>query len=323
MTEDALFDVASLTKVLATAPSVMILIERGLIELDSPVAAYLPDFAQQGKEAITVRHLMTHTSGLRAGLVGARDLTSYSRAVQLACEEAPQAVPGKAFRYSDINYILLGEIVARVGKQPLNEFAEEKIYRPLRMTNTFFLPLKGRVIPIRRIVPTEVEGGIPVRGVVHDPTSRKMGGVAGHAGLFTTVSDTARFARMMLNEGELEGVRIMKAETVRLMTQVQSPRDVQARRGLGWDIDSDYSRPRGSLFPIGSYGHTGFTGTCLWIDPSSRSFWIFYSNRVHPTRDGSIAALQRRLATLSAEAIPDFDFRKLQESLPANHSTAK
>ncbi|MGW8258384.1 MAG: serine hydrolase, partial [Thermoguttaceae bacterium] len=214
--------------------------------------------------------------------------------------------PGTAFKYSDINFILLGEITRRVAKMPLNVFVEREIFCPLKMNDTCYLPPQEK---LARIAPTEAIGGqAPLRGVVHDPTARKMGGVAGHAGLFTTAADLARYARMMLNLGKLDGVRIFKPETVKLMTSVQSPPEVQARRGLGWDIDSPYNGPRGKIFPRGSYGHTGFTGGSLWIDPFSKTFVIFLSNRVHPDGKGNVLALRRKLGTLAAEAVMDFDF---------------
>jgi CubicO group peptidase (beta-lactamase class C family) len=165
------------------------------------------------------------------------------------------------------------------------------------------------------MAPTEKVGSQVLRGEVHDPTAQRMGGVAGHAGVFTTTADVARFARMILNKGQIDGVHFLKPETVELMTSVQSPKSVTARRGLGWDIDSGYSRPRGDIFPIGSYGHTGFTGVCLWIDPFSHSFWMLFSNRVHPNRSANILPLQRKLGTLAAQAITDFDFSKVAGAL--------
>lgn len=312
MTEETIFDLASLTKVLATTPSVMILVERGRVDLSAAVTNYIPEFERNGKESITVRHLLTHTSGLRSGLGLPLGFTNYDAGIRLACSETPTPGVGVVFRYSDINFIVLGEIVHRVSGKPLNQFAKEEIFAPLKMTNTMFLPPKA-LRP--QIAPTEVIGNESLRGEVHDPTSRRMGGVAGHAGLFSTVADAARFARMILNGGELDGARILKKETVDLMASVQSPTAIAARRGLGWDIDSGYSR-RGNVFPLGSYGHTGFTGTCLWIDPFSKTFYILFSNRVHPTRDTNIAALQRSVATLSAEAISDFDFEHVIGALP-------
>ncbi|MFO1498669.1 MAG: serine hydrolase domain-containing protein [Verrucomicrobiota bacterium] len=313
MTEDTIFDAASLTKVLATAPCVMLLWERGKVMLDEPVATYIPEFKARGKEGITVRHLLTHTSGLNAGLGRNPDWLGYEKAISLACAEKPTHPPGGIFRYSDINYIVLGEIVQRVGGSRLNEFARREIFKPLGMKDTTYLPDASQ---IERIAPTEQIGSEVLRGKVHDPTAQRMGGVAGHAGVFTTVADVARFARMFLNEGTLEDVHLFKPDTVRLMTSVQSPPTVPARRGLGWDIDSDYSRPRGSVFPLGSYGHTGFTGVCLWVDPFSHSFWMLFSNRVHPDRSGNVLPLQRTLANLGAEAITDFDFTHVVGALP-------
>jgi CubicO group peptidase (beta-lactamase class C family) len=297
LTEDTIFDAASLTKVMATAPSIMILTERGLIDIDAPVQKYIEEFRRDGKDGITVRHLLTHTSGLRSGLH--RQPDGPATAIQIACTEVVTNTPGTFFRYSDINFILLGEIVQRVSRKPLHQFVSEEIFRPLGMRDTRYWPL-GTDRP--RIAPTQYDGTNLLRGVVHDPTARHMGGVAGHAGLFTTAGDLARFARMLLNKGELEGVRILRSETVTAMTSVQSPATISALRGFGWDIDSEYSR-RGSIFAFGSYGHTGFTGTSIWIDPFSNTFLILLTNRVHPDGKGDIRSLQRTLATLAAEAV--------------------
>jgi CubicO group peptidase (beta-lactamase class C family) len=313
MTEDTIFDAASLTKVLATAPAILILKEEGKIELDAPAARYLPEFEAHGKGTITIRHLLTHTSGLNSGLSRDPDWTGYNKAIALACAENPSHPPGSIFRYSDINFIVLGEIVQRVSESKLNEFAARRIFEPLKMMDTGYLPPASK---LSRIAPTERVGNEVLRGKVHDPTAQRMGGVAGHAGVFTTTADVARFLRMFLQEGELDGVRVLKPQTVRLMTSVQSPGAVPARRGLGWDIDSDYSRPRGNVFPVGSYGHTGFTGVCLWVDPFSKTFWMFFANRVHPDRSGNVLPLQRTLATLAAEAVTDFDFSHVVGALP-------
>ncbi len=304
MTEDTIFDAASVTKVVACTPAIMLLIERGEVKLDERVQTYIPEFKGDGKEEITVRQLLTHTSGLRGDIETRTDWHGQQAAIEKACEEKLLSPPGKAFRYSDINFFLLGEIVQRVSKTPLEEFVAREIYQPLKMDDTGYLPSESK---LRRIAPTEVVDGKPWRGVVHDPTARHMGGVAGHAGLFLTAADLARYCRMMLNEGELDGVRIFKPETVRLMTSVQAPQDLP-RRGLGWDIGSGYSGPRGRIFPLGSYGHTGWTGPSIWIDPFSKTFLIFLSNRNHPTEEGNVIPLRARLGTLAAEAIPDFNF---------------
>ncbi len=238
MTEDTIFDAASLTKVIATTPAVMLLVERGKINLDAPVQTYLPEFAGQGKKSVTVRELLTHTSGLPPDIETKSNWHGQAAAIQKACAEKLQSQPGTIFRYSDINLFLLGEIVQRVSGTPLEIFAQREIYRPLKMRDTGFLPPKRK---ISRIAPTEVVNGKPWRGVVHDPTARKMGGVAGHAGVFTTASDLACYARMLLNLGKLNGVRIFKSETVKLMTSVQTPPGMSAKRGLGWYIDTAYS----------------------------------------------------------------------------------
>jgi CubicO group peptidase (beta-lactamase class C family) len=297
MTEDTIFDAASLTKVVATTPAIMLLMERGQLEVDAPVQKYIEEFRRDGKDGITVRHLLTHTSGLRSGLSPRPD--GARSAIAMACKETVTNAPGSHFLYSDINFILLGEIVQRVSGRPLEQFAADEIYRPLKMKDTRYLPWR---VDRPRIAPTERDGTNWLRGVVHDPTARRMEGVAGHAGLFTTAADLSRFARMMLNYGELDGVRILHPATVAAMTAIQSPALLEAKRGFGWDIDTGYSR-RGAAFSLGSYGHTGFTGTALWIDPFSKTFWILLTNRVHPDGKSSIITLQKMFSTLVAEAV--------------------
>ncbi len=300
MTEDTIFDAASLTKVVACTPAIMLLVQRGQVDLDATVQTYIPEFTGDGKEKITVRQLMLHISGLRGDIETKSDWRGQQTAIQKAAEEKLTTPPGTAFKYSDINFFLLGEIVQRVSKMPLEKFVAKEIYGPLKMADSGYLPPKSKW---SRVAPTEVVNGVPYRGVVHDPTARHMGGVAGHAGLFFTAADLARYARMLVNGGTLNGVQIFKPETVRLMTTIQTPAGISGRRGLGWDIDSGYSGPRGKIFPVGSYGHTGWTGTSLWIDPTSKTFVIFLSNRNHPTEDGNVGALRGRLGTLAAEAI--------------------
>lgn len=319
MTEDTIFDAASLTKVVATTPAVMLLVERGAIALEAPVKNYIPEFVGGGKDEITIRHLMTHTSGLRPGIETRSGWTGQAAAIQKACEEKVQTPPGTSFRYSDINFIVLGEVVQRAGKKPLERFVQDEIYGPLKMVDTGYLPPKSK---LSRIAPTEVVDGVPLRGVVHDPTARKMGGVAGHAGLFTTAADLARYSRMYLNGGALDGRRIFKETTVRLMTNVQTQEGV-VRRGLGWDIDSGYSGPRGKVLPVGSFGHTGWTGTSIWIDPFSKSFVLFLSNRNHPDESGSVLGVRSKLGTLAAEAVRDYNFAYVPGALVASTNTAE
>ena len=298
MTVDTMFDAASLTKVIATTPSVMKLFEQGKIRLNDPVTKYLPEF-QGGHSDITIRNLMTHFSGLRPDLDLEPPWSGYETGIQRALIDKPAGPPGVRFVYSDINFILMGEIVRRLSGKTLPEFARENVFDPLGMRETTFLPSTA-LRP--RIAPTELDKttGQPLRGVVHDDTSRYMGGVAGHAGLFTTADDLAKFAQMMIDGGESDGTRLFAASTIEKFTAPQSPADQPILRGLGWDIDSPFSSNRGDLFPIGSYGHTGFTGTSLWIDPTSRSYVILLANSVHPHRGKSLTSLRARIATIAA-----------------------
>ncbi len=297
MTEDTIFDAASLTKVVAGTSAVMKLVEQGRIELGAPANQYWPEFRGEGKEAITIRELLTHTSGLRPDLSLALPWNGTAKALELICAQTLPDAPGTKFRYSDINFEVLGIVVERVSGKRLDAFCATEIFAPLGMHDTMFLPPGSLHL---RIAPTE--RGV-ARGVVHDPTARRMDGVAGHAGLFTTAGDLARYARMILHGGELDGVRIFKKETVDLMTSVQSPPQIEVKRGLGWDIDSPFAGQRGEVFPIGGYGHTGWTGGSLWIDPGSETLVIFLSNRNHPTEKGDVRALRKTLGTLAAEAV--------------------
>ena len=299
MSEDTIFDAASLTKVIATTASVMKLFEQGKVRLNGRVTDYLPEF-QGGKSDITVRDLMTHFSGLRPDLDLEPAWSGYGTGVRMAMADKPRTPPGERFVYSDINFILMGEIVRVVSGRPLNEYAEEEIFRPLGMSETRFLPPPGWR---ERIAPTERENGTALRGVVHDPTARMMGGVAGHAGLFTTADDLAKFAEMMLNLGEYHGVRLFSPLTVRKFTEPNTRPHQPVLRGLGWDIDSPFSSNRGELFPLGSYGHTGFTGTSIWIDPSTRTYVILLSNSVHPLRRPPLNGLRGEVATIVAAAL--------------------
>ena len=312
MTADTIFDLASLTKVVATTTSVMILLEEGKIRLTDRVSTFIPGFERYGKQEITIRHLMTHVSGLRPD-VDLGDMWSGSdKAIELAIEEVPTAVPGERFVYSDINYFLLGDIVRRVSGEPLDRFAHDRIFAPLGMKDTMFLPpaaLRGRIAPTESCTPLgwpcEGSGMAMLRGVVHDPTARRMGGVAGHAGLFSTAADLAIFCRMLLDGGVYHGTRILSPLAVAKMTTAATdPRD-RSVRGLGWDIDSAYSSNRGELLPVGSFGHTGFTGTSLWIDPTTGMFVVFLSNRVHPDGKGDVTPLRARVATVAASSMDD------------------
>ena len=270
MTLDTIFDLASLTKVVATTTSVMQLVEAGRVRLTDRVGTFIPEFSRYGKEDVTVRHLLTHMSGLRPDLDLPDEFDGYDEAIHRATEEVLLAPPGDRFVYSDINFFLLGEIVARVSGLPLDQYVQERIFEPLGMRDTMFNP-PDTLIP--RIAPTEAcpplgwpcggPGSAMLRGTVHDPTARRMGGVAGHAGLFSTARDLSIFCRMLLGDGAIDGRRLLAPLTVAKMTTVATPPAEPNRRGLGWDIDSLFASNRGELLPIGSFGHTGFTGTSL------------------------------------------------------------
>jgi uncharacterized protein YbbC (DUF1343 family)/CubicO group peptidase (beta-lactamase class C family) len=309
MTADTIFDVASLTKVVATTSSVMLLVERGRIRLNDRVATHIPGFERYGKQDITIRHLLTHVSGLRPDLDLNVPFDGYAKAIELAMDEVPESPPGARFVYSDINFFLLGEIVRRVSGEPLDEFARRQIFEPLGMKETMFKPplaLQPRIAPTERCDPLawpcNTPGAPMLRGIVHDPTARRMQGVAGHAGLFSTAADLARFCRALLHGGELDGARVFAPLTVARMIEPASPEDHRNQRALGWDVDSSFSANRGELLPVGSFGHTGFTGTSLWIDPATQLFVVFLSNRVHPNGQGDVTALRARVATAAAAA---------------------
>ena len=301
MTVDTIFDMASLTKVVATTPSLMKLFEEGRFRLNDRITQYMPEF-QGGKSEITIRNLLTHFSGEPPDLPLIPQWSGYQTGIHMAMIEKPTAPPGAHFVYSDINFILLGELVHRLSGKMLSEYARQNIFLPLGMKETMFQP-PASLVP--RIAPTERSGpnGPPLRGVVHDETSRYMGGVAGHAGLFSTADDLARFCEMMLHKGELNGTRLFSPLTVEKFSTPQSPPDQPLLRGLGWDIDSPFSGNRGDLFPIGSYGHTGFTGTSIWIDPVTDTYVILLANSVHPYRRPAITGLRGKVATITAAAL--------------------
>ena len=299
MTLDTIFDCASLTKVVATTSSLMKLFQEGRFRLSDKITDYIPEF-QGGKSDITLRQLFTHFSGLQPDVPLKDPWSGYDTGINLACTFKPGGPAGARFVYSDINFILLGELVHRLSGKPLNEYVRENIFLPIGMKESMFLPpasLKPRIAPTER---WPVKTGQPLRGVVHDPTARNMGGVAGHAGLFSTADDLARFAQMMLNLGELDGVRLFGPLTVTKFIEPQSPPDQAVLRGLGWDVDSPLSGNRGELFPIGSFGHTGFTGTSMWIDPASKTYVILLANSVHPDLRPALTAVRGKIATIVA-----------------------
>ena len=297
MTLDTVFDLASLTKVVATTTAVMQLVEQGKVRLNDPVAKYLPEFAQNGKEDITVRQLLTHYSGLEPDLDLKTTWEGKDTGYKMAFAETPAEAPGSRFVYSDINFIVLGAVVERLSGETLDAYTERHIFAPLKMTRTRFVPPeKWRA----KIAPTQYdENEKMLRGVVHDPTARRMGGVAGHAGLFSTADDLAKFAQVLLNGGD----GILSAVTVEKMTSPETPPSAPVLRGFGWDIDSPFSSNRGDLFPVGSFGHTGFTGTSMWIDPTTETYIILLTNAVHPRGKGTAIGLRSKVATEVAAAL--------------------
>ena len=302
MTLDTIFDCASLTKVVATTSSLMRLFEDGKIRLADKVTDYLPEF-QNGTSEITVRDLMIHFSGLRPDVDLVPEWSGYQTGIDKALHDKPAGPPEAKFVYSDINFLLLGEMVRRLGGEALPDFARDHVFAPLGMSETRFQPpagLRPRIAPTERLADGEI-----LRGIVHDPTSRFMGGVAGHAGLFSTAQDLAKFCQMMLNLGTgANGKQIFSPATVVKFTSSQTPLGQNVLRGLGWDIDSPLSGNRGELFPVGtSYGHTGFTGTSLWLDPASQTYVILLANSVHPVRTKPITSLRARIATIVAAQV--------------------
>ena len=319
MSVDTIFDLASLTKVIATATSIMILVERGKVRLSDPISVYIPELKGEGREKITVEQLLTHRSGYAPDFDLREQWVGYDEAIKRLIKEPLRNPPGTRFVYSDINFIALGEIVHRVGGMPLNQFAQKNIFGPLGMRDTGFTPtasLKMRIAPTEKrrgqlsylgdsAANAGSDGDLWLRGQVHDPTSYRMSGVAGHAGLFSTASDLAIYCQMILNEGQYRGVRVLSPASVAEMTRPRLVNGTGGTRGLGWDINTSFSSNRGDLFPLGSFGHTGFTGTSIWIDPASQMFLIFLSNRVHPDGKGDVGPLRGRVASVVAAAVTD------------------
>ncbi len=298
MTVDTIFDLASLTKVIATTTAVMQLIELGKVRLNDPLAKYLPEFGQKGKDDITIRQLLTHYSGLAPDIDLTPAFDSKESAFRLGFAETPMQPPGSEFIYSDTNFIMLGALVEKISGETLDAYTARHIFQLLKMTHTRFLPPAAWK---PKIAPTEYdEHEHMLRGVVHDPRARRMGGVAGHAGLFSTGDDLAKFAQALLDGGD----GILSSLAVTKMTQPEQPPSAPVLRGFGWDIDSPFSSNRGDFLPVGSYGHTGFTGTSIWIDPTTRSYIILLANAVHPRGKGNALGLRVKVATEIAAALP-------------------
>lgn len=307
---DTIFDCASLTKVVVTTTAVMQLWEQGKFRTTDTVSKYLPEFAQNGKQDITIRELLVHYSGLPKDLDLVRKWEGKDTAYRMAFEVAPEEPPGSSFVYSDPNFIVLGALVERLSGESLDEYAAKHIFEPLGMKETRFQP-PASWLP--RIAPTEEdENHHLLHGVVHDPTARRMGGIAGHAGMFSTADDLAAFAQALLNGGRggLSSVftSVLTPATIAKMTAPQQPVNGTTLRGFGWDIDSPLSTNRGELLPVGSFGHTGFTGTSLWIDPTTQTYIVLMTNAVHMNaipghEKGSAVALRTKVATAVAAAL--------------------
>jgi uncharacterized protein YbbC (DUF1343 family)/CubicO group peptidase (beta-lactamase class C family) len=314
MTVDTIFDLASLTKVVATTTAVMQLVEQGKIVLSAPVSDYWPEFMQNGKELVTIRELMTHYSGLPPDLELKPAWAGYETAMKMIVAAQLDVPAGTRFIYSDVNFETLGEVVRRVSGEPLDAYCQEHIFKPLGMKDTRFTPPASLRA---RIAPTQYEQGTsgPILwGAVHDPTSRFMGGIAGHAGLFSTADDLSIFTQMLLNGGVYDGVRILSPLSIEKMTEPQTPPNVIVVRGLGWDIDAPLASNRGELFDVGSFGHTGYTGTSIWIDPVTQTYIILLTNRVHPNNTGEVGGLRSGLSTLVAGALGPLSAQQILDS---------
>jgi uncharacterized protein YbbC (DUF1343 family)/CubicO group peptidase (beta-lactamase class C family) len=297
MTVDTIFDIASLTKVVATTPAVMQLVEQGKVRLNDPLVKYIPEFGQNGKSDITVRDLLTHFSGLPSGLDLSHPWTGRDVGYGMAFSSTPISPPRARFVYSDINFIVLANLVERVSGIPFDTYCAQNIFTPLGMGHTQFRPPADW---LSQIAPTEYdERGQMLRGVVHDPTARRMGGVAGHAGVFSTADDLAKLAQALL-----DGSSVLSPLAIAKMSSPQQPPTAPVLRGLGWDVDSPFSSNRGEFLPVGSFGHTGFTGTSLWIDPTTRTYIILLTNAIHPRGKGSAISLRGKIATAVADTIP-------------------
>jgi len=293
MTIDTVFDIASLTKVVATTVAVMQLVQKGDIRVNEPVAKYLPEFAQNGKDDVSIRQLLTHFSGLPEDLDLTQIWQGRDAALQMAYAEKTIDPPGSRFLYSDVNFIVLGALVERISGLSLDQYCRQHIFTPLGMAQTRFLPPPAWLM---KVAPTQFDQqNHMLRGIVHDPTARRMGGVAGHAGVFSTADDLSKFAQFLLNGGS-----VLSPLMIEKMTTPQQPPTAPVLRGFGWDIDSPFSSNRGDLLPVGSFGHTGFTGTSIWIDPNTRTFIILLTNAVHPRGKGTAVALRSKIATAVA-----------------------
>ena len=276
LNDRTMFDIASLTKVIATAPAIMKLLEEGRITLLDPLTRWFPEFEGTDREDITILNLLTHTSGLNDITFNSPD--PLTTAIQKTGIQKSGRLPGARFRYADINFILLAELIRRVSGEPLDRYCREYFYGPLGMGDTMFLPPHERA---GGIAPTLGTSNELLTGIVQDENARLLGGVAGHAGLFSSASDLSRFASMILNNGTFHGVSVFKERVLSQMTAPYFYSNGNVVRGLGWDIISPYSSPRGSYFSEMSFGHTGYSGSSIWIDPQRDLFVILLTVRLN------------------------------------------
>jgi uncharacterized protein YbbC (DUF1343 family) len=298
MTLGTVFDLASLTKPVATASSVMVLVDRGMVTLDEPVARYVPEFGRAGKGSISVRHLLLHVGGLAADNPMSDFANGADDAWRRIFDAPARRGPGERLVYSDVGFMVLGELVRRVSGQDLAAFAAANVFAPLGMHDTTFTPPAALK---ERAAPTELRDGGWMQGEVHDPRAYALGGVAGHAGLFSTARDLSRFAQAWLGKGALRGARVVSPTT---FDAFLAPHDVPgAVRALGWDMMSPATRHRGEGLGWHAFGHGGFTGTALWIDPEAGFFVVFLSNRVHPNGKGAVHEIAARAGTLAAQLL--------------------
>ncbi|MFC0397331.1 serine hydrolase [Paraburkholderia rhizosphaerae] len=316
MTADTVFDLASLTKVIATTTAVLQLAEHGRLQLDAPVARYWPAFAAHGKGTITVRELLAHTSGLPAELPSRYGAGVASRAATLraASALAPRAPPGVQVLYSDVNFLVLGALVERVTGERLDAYCRGHIFAPLGMRDTTFVPESALA---RRAAPTSADAQQMRRARVHDPLAARMGGVAGNAGLFSTADDLARFAQMMLLGGTLGGARVLRADSIVQLAAPASPLDALPWRGLGWALAAPLAANRDRLPPAGSIYHTGYTGTAIWIDFVTQRFLIVLTNRVYPDGSGDAGPLREQLSSLVASLSAPVATAGIEQRLPS------
>jgi CubicO group peptidase (beta-lactamase class C family) len=302
MQVDTIFDLASLTKPIATATSVMILVDEGKLSLSDPVSKHLPDFAVHDKDSVTIEHLLLHTSGLIPDNGMSDYRGTHAESIANLMSQKLRSPPETRFRYSDVGFLVLGEVVHQLSGMPLNEFARERIFKPLEMSETGYRSIGEND---DRCATTQQREGHWMRGEVHDPRAYALGGVAGHAGLFSTANDLSRFANAMVNGGRTDEVRLFSKSTFDAMT---SPIEVPGKsadqiqfRSRGWDKRSAYSSNRGKSMTDAAFGHGGFTGTSLWIDPELKLYVIFLSNRVHPNGKGSVNSLAGEIGTIAAD----------------------